>query len=386
MFSAELDKQSLLSFRRLVKKDLPQLYQALGSINVMMVTERKRTREAGGSAVSTHCPRELVDRLQAFTRLAENWLSKNIRTDFREDLLQLYFNCTRFERVAETYDERYATIYQCRDEDLTIKLFCVDPSRQLKASWNNCKAAVLFSATLTPADYFQNLMGCRPDTARLDLISPFPADNLAVFRASRISTYYRHRSHSCAAVTRMIGAFVARQTGNYLVFFPSYEYLRMVLELFKAEFGHTEILAQTPEMVESDRIGFLDRFKAGNGRSIVGFAVMGGVFGEGIDLKGDRLTGAAIVGVGLPGICPERDQIRAYFDAQNGRGFAYAYQYPGINRVLQAAGRVIRSEYDRGAVLLIDQRYARSEYASLLPPHWRISNINAPNDIGLAGG
>lgn len=384
MFSAELDKQTLLSFRRVVKNELPQLYQALGSINTLLVAERRRTREAGGSLVSMHPPGELVDRLQAFARLAENWLTKNIRTPFREDLLQLYFDCMRFIRVAETFDERYATIYQCTDEDLRIRQFCIDPSVQLETAWQQCKAAVLFSATLTPAGYFQNLLGCRPDTARLDLISPFPADNLAVLRACRISTFFQERKYSCGAVSRMIGAFVARNKGNYLVFFPSYAYLQMVLEQFETAFGHLEILAQTPEMVESDRIDFLDRFKAGKNESLVGFAVMGGVFGEGIDLKGDRLTGAVIVGVGLPGICPERELIRSYYDEHDGRGFAYAYQYPGINRVLQAAGRVIRSEHDRGAVLLIDQRYARSFYASLLPPHWRILNINGPDEIESA--
>lgn len=385
MFSAELDKQTLLRFRRVVKTTLPQLYQALGSINTLLAAERRLTRQQdGGSRVSKTLPRELVDRLQAFARLAEAWLSRNITTDFRDDLLGLYFNVIRFIRVAEAYDDHYATIWRCDGEDLSVRLFCIDPSVQLNAAWEPCKAAVLFSATLTPADYFQRLLGCRRDTAKIDLVSPFPAGNMIVLSACRISTYYHQRRHSRDAVSRMIGAFVARHTGNYLVFFPSYAYLRMVRELFAARFSHIPLVTQTPEMAEADRIDFLDCFKADADQSLVGFAVMGGVFAEGIDLKGDRLTGAVIVGVGLPAICPERDLIRVYYDEVNGRGFEYAYQYPGINRVLQAAGRVIRSENDRGAVLLIDQRYGRAGYLGLLPPHWRLSSIGGPHDIESA--
>jgi DNA excision repair protein ERCC-2 len=383
MFSARLDKQSLLELRRKLKNDLPSLYHGLGRINSWLATQRRHLREAGESGVSSQAPHELVERVQAFARSAENWLAKNIRTPFRDDLMQLYFDCIRFLRVAENYDERYATLSE-GNKEVSIRLFCIDPSDQLQTAWEQCKAAVLFSATLTPMNYYQDLLGCNPQTGKLKVASPFPAANLAVLAALQVSTYYHQRQLSCLTVSRMIGALIAQHQGHYLVFFPSYTYLRMVAQAFADEFGYIELLTQTSEMSESERLAFLERFKEKVTHTLVGFAVMGGVFGEGIDLKGDRLTGAVIVGVGLPAICLERDVIRNYFDQHKGQGFAYAYQYPGINRVLQAAGRVIRSGSDRGAVLLIDQRYAQTAFRCLLPSYWQVRKIKRPQDIKVA--
>jgi DNA excision repair protein ERCC-2 len=163
---------------------------------------------------------------------------------------------------------------------------------------------------------------------------------------------------------------IERQKGNYLLFFPSYVYLQMVSELFQNECPETDIIVQAPAMTEAERDTFLDRFSQDNPQTLVGFAVMGGIFGEGIDLAGKRLCGAAIVGVGLPAISMENDLIRDYFNRELNAGFEFAYLYPGINRVFQAAGRVIRSENDRGVVLLIDRRYGTNRYRSLLPQNW----------------
>ena len=177
-----------------------------------------------------------------------------------------------------------------------------------------------------------------------------------------------------------------QKRGNYILYFPSYEYLRSVHISFTAECPDIDVLVQTPEMTETERDRFLRNFAYDNVESLVGFAVMGGVFGEGIDLVGDRLTGAAVVGVGLPGISPERELIREYFDRQ-GAGFEYAYLYPGINRVLQAAGRVIRSETDKGVVLLIDERFTRTPYRSLLPTFWKPVRVKSEDQLrnALAG-
>ena len=383
MFSAVLDKSSLLGVRRRLKQEQPGLYRNLGRINAWLATERRRTREKGGHRHSKDAPKELIERLMTFVRSAERWLAQNIPTDYRDDLLQVYFDCMHFIRMAETYDEHFATLYDASGDDLAVKLFCMDPSAQMGVAWQQAKAAVLFSGTLTPAGYFQDLLGCSRETAKIDLPSPFPPENLTVLAARRVSTYYQHREHTCREVSDLVGNFIDRHQGHYLVFFPSYAYLRMVVDIFAAEFDHIDILSQTPEMSDSDRIDFLQRFEQSGTRSLAGFAVMGGVFGEGIDLKGDRLTGAVIVGVGLPGICLERDLIREYYDARDGSGFAYAYQFPGINRVLQAVGRVIRSKSDRGAVLLIDQRYARAGYRSLLPLDWRIHQIDRLSDVEM---
>jgi DNA excision repair protein ERCC-2 len=159
--------------------------------------------------------------------------------------------------------------------------------------------------------------------------------------------------------------------GNYLVFFPSYAYLAAVLELLKEKLPQRQLLVQDRGMTEAARETFLAQFSATNQETLVGLAVMGGIFGEGIDLVGDRLIGAVIVGVGVPQVCLERDLIKDYFDLQNVNGFAYAYQYPGFNRVLQATGRVIRMEADRGIIVLIDERFTHTRYRHLFPAHWQ---------------
>jgi DNA excision repair protein ERCC-2 len=229
---------------------------------------------------------------------------------------------------------------------------------------------VFFSATMTPMTYFKTILGCNEDAAHLILPSPFPKENLGIFVSERISTLYRHRNRTKSDVLKSILALIERRKGNYLLFFPSYVYLQMVSELFQNKCPETDIIVQAPAMTESERDTFLDRFSQNNPQTLVGFAVMGGIFGAGIDLVGKRLSGAAIVGVGLPAISLENDLIRDYFNLELNAGFEFAYLYPGINRVLQAAGRVIRSENDRGVVLLIDQRYGTYRYKSLLPQNW----------------
>jgi DNA excision repair protein ERCC-2 len=213
------------------------------------------------------------------------------------------------------------------------------------------------------------------------LPSPFPPDRLGLFVYDKASTYFRDRAETAPTVARAIRTLVEEKEGNYLLFFPSYAYLEQVFAHFSAEAPNVEALVQRPAMTETDREAFLARFSAANTRTLVGFAVLGGIFGEGIDLAGERLSGAAVVGVGLPGICLERDVIRDYYAGANGRGFEYAYQYPGINRVMQAAGRVIRSAEDRGAVLLIDTRFASSRYRSLFPMHWRPRAVRSISDL-----
>ena len=260
-------------------------------------------------------------------------------------------------------------------KQMRIRLFCIDPSHQLKLAWQRCRSAILFSATLTPGGYFQTVLGCHAQAGMLNLPSPFPPSNLAVFAADRISTLFKERLDSCEAVTAIIADLVGQRTGHYMLYFPSYQYMYLVYELFGKACLDVETLVQTPDMGEEARMAFLCRFKEEVSRTLVGFAVMGGIFGEGIDLKGERLTGAVIVGVGLPGISLERDLIRDYYNRIRKCGFEFAYQYPGINRVLQAAGRVIRSEKDQGMVLLIDRRYSHQRYRTLLPQHWQLQVV-----------
>lgn len=378
MFSAQLTKVPILALRRAVKEPLPSVYRALGRIHSALNALGRQSREnPEGVWVDKSAPADLVARLQAFLGAAERWLRHNHQSAFRQQLLRLYFDGLQFVRAAERYGPAYATITESREREVQVKLFCMDPSAFLRECWQRCRSAVLFSATLTPADYFQTILGCDVGMGRLDLASPFPADNLAVFGATRISTLYRERESSCAAVSRAIVNLVSSRRGHYLLFFPSYDYLSMVHRRFIADCPQIETLAQSPDMAEAARDAFLSRFAEDVSRTLVGFAVMGGVFGEGIDLAGEHLTGAVIVGVGLPGIGPERELLREYYDQTHGCGFEFAYQYPGINRVLQAAGRVIRSEADRGVVLLIDRRYAQQRYRALLPASWRIRSLES---------
>ncbi|NNL75688.1 MAG: ATP-dependent DNA helicase [Desulfobacterales bacterium] len=370
MFSAEIFKQPLLDVRRSIRKKLPQVYKSLGKINSWMVKVRQKCDEYDATFHEKDPPSELFPMLRGFLKITESWLSQNIKTAFREELLELFFTISGFMRVAEHYDESYVSCFEKLKKDVKIKLFCIDPSIQLENALNRCRAAVFFSATMTPMTYFKKILGISEQATRLILPSPFPCENLTLFVSDSVSTLYRHREETKQEVSKVIRTLINQKKGNYLIFFPSYEYMMMVFESFKSDCIDSEIILQTPGMSEPERDAFLDRFGQECSQTMVGLAVMGGIFGEGIDLVGERLSGAVIVGVGLPGISLERELIRDYFAETHNAGFEYAYQYPGINRVLQAAGRVIRTDTDRGVVLLIDPRYATYRYRSLFPEEW----------------
>ena len=380
MFSACLDKEKVLALRRELPKKQFKIHQPLNKINSWMVNARRNchTKTVDPQTkwyAESQAPEDLIPLLRRFTRAAENWLGKNQRPPFREALLELFFDANSFLRVAEQYNEAYVTIYERQEKQLTVKLYCLDPAPQMKNALQRCAGVVFFSATLTPAHYFWKMFGCAKNLQTISLPSPFPSQNLGLFVADDIATYYHQRDRTRQLVAETIRTLVAQKRGNYLLFFPSYAYLRMVQEILSSANSDFELLVQTPGMKEADKKAFLARFEATGESTLVAMAVMGGIFGEGIDLVGDRLSGAIVVGVGLPGISPQRELIRDYFDQRDGAGFAYAYQYPGINRVLQAAGRVIRSETDRGVVLLIDQRFRTQRYRKLLPNYWQIRRL-----------
>jgi DNA excision repair protein ERCC-2 len=381
MFSAELGRQPVLALRRAVKDALPALYRRLSRINRWMLAARKRCEEAAAPVADRAPPEELLPLLREFLQTAEQWLEKNVKSPFREALLEFYFAAGTFLRVADQFDAAYATLTEALPHDLRLKLFCIDPSRQVGEAINRCRSAVFFSATLAPMDYFKTMLGC-DGADELILPSPFPAENLEVFVCDRVSTLYRHRERTKTEIARILQIFVNHTGGNTLLFFPSYAYMRLVLDAFRAAHPGATTLVQEPGMSEVRREAFLARFETDSPRPLVGFAVMGGIFGEGIDLVGTRLSGAAIVGVGLPAVCLERELIREYFAGRMDQGYEYAYVYPGINRVLQAAGRVIRTQTDRGVVLLIDRRYGSHPYPALLPRHWNPLTIQDHDEFG----
>ncbi len=284
----------------------------------------------------------------------------------------------RFGAIAEYYDARFLTYAELVHGQFAIQLYCLDPAGVLNTAAARARAAVFFSATLTPLDYFVDVLGGGKGALTLALPSPYDPKNLLVTVVPSISTRMEDREKSYKRVATYIAAAVSARAGNYMVYFPSYEYLNRVYEKFSARYGQVECIVQHPGMTARERDDFLAAFKADEGHLRVGFWVLGGSFSEGVDLPGSRLIGSVIVGVGIPGISNERNILRDYYENKCERGYDYAYTYPGMNRVLQAAGRVIRREEDRGIVVLIDSRYAEEPYLHLYPPHWQ--DITAAGD------
>ena len=229
---------------------------------------------------------------------------------------------------------------------------------------------MFFSATLTPADYFSDILGGGKDSRSVSLPSPFPRENLGLYALTSVSTRFEDRDKSYKKIVGAIAATVAARRGNYIVYFPSYKYMQSVSDIFTARYPNVPVSIQRSGMTRQEREEFLSFFEDDVGRLRVGFCVLGGSFSEGVDLPGGRLIGTLIVGVGLPGLSAERNIIRDYFENRAECGYDYSYTYPGMNSVLQAAGRVIRRPEDRGVVVLIDDRYADEKYRMLYPPHW----------------
>jgi DNA excision repair protein ERCC-2 len=377
MFSAELDKEDVLDVRRAVHHKLPDIYRILNRINTLLIKLRKECDQTGGAYYSREMPEDLDGLLVEFMSVTRRWLAENKKTDFRQKLTELFFAANHYLTIHDLYDSRYVTSYKTESNDLRVKLFCIDPSMDMSAALNRGSSAIFMSATLVPMNYFSQILGCDSEARKVILQSPFPEENLEIVISTRLSTLYRHRNATKLGIARMLMALGKSRSGNYLFYFPSYAYLNLVYDCFMEIDPDISTIRQKPNLSEEERSYFLSHFRKDNDETLVGFAVLGGVFGEGIDLTGDRLTGAAIVGVGLPGISPERDCIRNYFDETDQKGFEFAYQYPGINKVLQAAGRVIRTENDMGVVLLIDQRFGTHIYKELLPDHWKPQYINS---------
>ncbi len=373
MYSAELDKKTVLDLQRTLKAHLPELAEKLSAINHILLQTRKTCQAEGKPALVEHAlPEKLLKALREFSQKAEDWLVLNQAAAFRQELLDFYFSCSNYLRTAEYFDTFYVSYFERQGQaGLKAKLFCLDPAPMLAAPLQRSQAAVFFSATLLPLDYFMQLLTGAGQHPRRVFPSPFPTENFSLLIHNGIATQYAQRANSCAAVASAIASICRAHAGNYLVFFPSYAYLAAVLERLKETLPERQLLVQDRGMTEAARDAFLEQFSAGNQDTLIGLAVMGGIFGEGIDLVGERLIGAVVVGVGVPQVCLERDLIKDYFDRQNGSGFAYAYQYPGFNRVLQAAGRVIRTEADRGVIVLIDERFTHARYRRLFPAHWR---------------
>lgn len=369
MFSAELYKTHFYQAKKEYKGRSRALSRVLNRINQFLIETRKNCGEAG-TITSTNLPEELLKLLTKFSSVCEQLLKEDRALREDRDFLRLYFEAQNFLSLADLYDERYVTLIESHANEVIVKLFCLDPSYLLGEAFRRCGSAVLFSATFAPLDYFRDLLGGGAEDWMLTIDSPFDQSNLCLMAADRISTKYRYREQSVGKIAELIHTVVSAKTGNYIVYFPSYQYMHSVFQTFQAIWPEISAVEQQSVMSEPMREEFLASFQEEPEQSYLAFCVLGGVFSEGIDLKGSRLIGTIIVSVGLPQLNVQQNLIRDYFDQKNGMGFEYAYQYPGMNKVLQAAGRVIRSETDRGVVLLVDERFGRRDYKRLFPKHW----------------
>jgi Rad3-related DNA helicase len=369
MFSAELSKRPILELKKKFQGKEPGIAKALNKLNSFMVSMRKLAEEEGHHVQESE-PKDIYPLLMKFMSESEEWLAKNEESELHEDLLELYFNALGFMRTAEFYDERYITYADNSMNETRLKLFCLDPSFLLRDAQQRGKASVFFSATLTPIEYYTEILGGGDDSYRMSLPSPFDVSNRELLIADNISTKFRNRERTYASVAESIRSFIGQKRGNYIAYFPSYRYMNEVHALFSDRNPEIRTIVQSGSMTEAERESFLGEFHRDSGEGLLGFCVLGGVFSEGVDLKHDELIGAVIVGVGLPQLCFERDVIKDYFNRKNGQGYDYSYVYPGMNKVLQAAGRVIRTETDRGAILLIDERFGSRSYQQLFPGNW----------------
>lgn len=370
MYTAVLSKTEILELKKNVGKAGGELGKSLLELNSQMNSIRKLCGERG-FYVEDKPPDSLCRTAMRFYGAATSWLEEHKEpSSLRKQVLEQFFVVSFFIRILELYDSHYCSFYQIEGHETTVKLLCIDPSALLNDRLLKGKSAVFFSATLTPLDYFREVLGGGDKAKRYSLPSPFAQQNLCLLCANKISTKYHDREKSLEPISALLYELVIGKVGNYLVYFPSYRYLKDVYAVFHEHYPEIETIVQTGDMDNQMREDFLLRFDAENQNTLLGFCVMGGVFSEGVDLAGDRLIGTAIVGVGLPQIGPVLDHMRDYFNKNDNMGYEYIYRYPGMNKVLQAAGRVIRGEHDKGIVLLIDTRFTSINYQSLFPAHW----------------
>lgn len=309
--------------------------------------------------------------LEIFQKNGEAWLKKNEENPLFSHVDGVLSKIRRYLAIQEFFDDGFLCYVELSGGDVTVKTYCLNPSPTMDALLNRASSSILFSATLTPPEYFCDVLGGPKKAVSVSLPSPFDPDRLCVTVADYISTRMDDRQKNYARYASIIAATVSPKAGNYIAYFPSYTCLEGVWKAFVRKYPKVETVVQTQGMGIAEKEAFLRSFKEDSGHLRVGFCVLGGAFSEGVDLPGSRLIGSIIFGVGLPGLSNERNMIEEYFEQSVGQGYDYAYTYPGMNHVLQAVGRVIRRDGDRGVAVLVDDRYATPKYRALYPAHWQ---------------
>jgi len=379
MYSAEIRKAPFLDLKRKIKKSAKGFYKAISVVNNAFIDIRK-SNNTQKYWVREQPIEALNEALQYFGYAFGKWISADKDSKLTEEALAVYFEVRTWLNIAEEYDQHYATTVVLKGSEVLVSQLCLDASKKLSQTMTFGKASILFSATLSPMAYFIQVLGGEKNTPFYQLSSPFEPAHLGIMLADTMSTRYKDREMTYGIIAEMIEAFITAQQGNYLIFFPSYAYLEAVFQARAENFRKLEVQVQERKMTEAAQKIFLEAFTEKS--QTRAFGVMGGLFSEAIDLKGNRLIGVAVIGIGLPQINEERNIIRDYYQNQGLNGFDYAYRFPGMNKVLQALGRVIRDEKDRGMVLLIDDRYTQPQNRCLLPKHMRhYKKVYMPEDI-----
>ena len=375
MYSAEISRQTLFTLRKKIRKHFPKLARALDKASRQMLELEEDLKASQNPYQVLSNPGVLpVTFLTISGELEEILEEKNLEEELRKEILEFYFVVRDFLNVSELVDENYVVYTECFGEnDFRLRLFCVNPAANLSEYLKKGRSAVFFSATLFPMLYYRELLTTETDAYGIYVQSPFSAKNRRILIGSDVSSRYTRRNHTeYRKIAEYISRCVWQRQGNYMVFFPSYRLMEDVYQVYEEEFSvdWVRCIRQNSDMTEREREEFLEEFQSREG-TLVGFCVLGGIFSEGVDLIGESLIGAIIVGTGLPQIGSEREILKEYYDRKKQSGFDYAYRYPGMNKVLQAAGRVIRTKEDRGVILLLDDRFLGRDYGEIFPREWK---------------
>lgn len=379
MYSASLSKDKVLEVKRIMSSRDKKITSALERVNRVLLSYKRQCEDKPYNIMETTADLEI--QLMKLRSYMEKYMEHHREFENRDIVLDFYFELINYMNVVERLDECYR-IYGRIDEDgeFRVHLMCINPSNNLKMCMEKAVSTVFFSATLLPVNYYKELLSGDKDDYAMYVDSPFKQENRLIFAATDVTSRYTRRNRDeYEKIADYMHKVISSKLGNYMIFFPSYSLLKAVYEVVVArkDFKDIMVVCQQSSMTEKDREDFLAQFETVGDKSLAAFCVMGGIFSEGIDLTNDKLIGTVVVGTGLPQVCVERDIIMNYFKEMGMNGFDYAYKYPGMNKVLQAAGRVIRTHEDTGIIALLDERFATREYASLFPREWNdLSCVN----------
>ena len=372
MYSAELCKEDFLSVKKLVKGEAPRFAKRLEACNKILLAMKKECENYKVLDNISHFGIQLMNVLSETDRYLEECVDKEVRGN----VLDFYFQVRSFLNIYDGLDENYVVYTEYQENGrFVLKLFCVNPAANLQKCLDKGNSAVFFSATLLPIQYYKRLLSTEKDNYAVYIDSSFDTKKRLLMNGVDVSTRYAMRSREMyQRYATYIFRVVKAKMGNYLIFFPSYRFMEDVYQeftqLLASDEEEMELVIQQKHMDEEERENFLRAFEMGREKSLIGFGVLGGIFSEGIDLTNEKLIGTLIIGTGLPQVCNEREILKSYFDQKGLYGFDYAYRYPGMNKVLQAAGRVIRTEDDRGVILLLDERFQREKGKEIFPKEW----------------